>query len=302
MTDRRLVLAAALLASFLALPAAAADTPPGSTSDTLTAETAVTDSLVAERGEVTVTRHLIAEIKAFAGSERNATALVDGLRVGNTVTLSGETPIVRAGVMTTATATFLPPTRAMGYGDVFTAVAIARQQLAAAGIVQPTPDQIKAALSGGAIVGSDPTAEATRLPGVLPLRAQGLAWPRIAERLGVPLGPIATRLKATNAAIANPVAANRGIMMMGGLPSGIVGRQGGVAYSPAAPNGINPTTTPGAAIGRRLLDANNPGAGDNGLSFGASNVPAGATVGAAPGLVGTSGILRGRLLGKDMQQ
>lgn len=280
------IVAAALLA--VTQPTLAADTPSAAAIDTLAAEAGVTDALAAERGETAVARRIAAEFKPFAGSERNASALIDGVRLGNAATLAGETPMTKAQVMATTTVTVMPPTRAMGYGDVFTALAVARQQLAAAGIAQPTPDQIKAALTGGAIAGADPTAAPARLDGVLALRAQGLSWNRIAERLGVPLGPIASRLKATNAAIANPVATRHGVVLMGGLPPGIVGYQGGNRTAAVQPGVIEPGPGGDTAPARRLLSAVDPAAtgGETGIGASAANAVGGVASGVASSVGG----------------
>jgi hypothetical protein len=120
----------------------------------------------------------------FAGGETNATALVNGLRSGTAVSL---TATVNGQSTTT---TFTPATGAMGYGNVALALSLAQQDLAKAGITQPTPAEIQAALEGGSVTtGSGSTAVVTQLTGVLALRTQGQGWGQIAQTLGVSLRP-----------------------------------------------------------------------------------------------------------------
>lgn len=130
---------------------------------------------------------IISSISDFAGSEANARSLVAGLRQGSEVTLT-----VPAGGGQPGTATrFTPPTRSLDYGDVRISLALARGQLAQLGIDRPTPAQIKAVLAGGGVA-TRVSGQATTpflLPGVLQLRAGGIGWAKIADTMGVTLGP-----------------------------------------------------------------------------------------------------------------
>lgn len=108
----------------------------------------------------------------FAGSGANLESLAAGLRHGSEITLTGSGETVR----------FASPTRPMGYGNVTRALDLAMRDLAAAGIKDPTPSEIQAALNGGTI--STPTGDVT-LRGVLELRAQGMGWGQIAHAIGV---------------------------------------------------------------------------------------------------------------------
>lgn len=110
--------------------------------------------------------------QAFAGSNANFESLAVGLRHGSSVTLTEGTESV----------IFVPPTRPMGYGNVTRAIDLASRQLAAAGITEPTPEQIQAAMMGGTV--STPQGDVT-LQGVLQLRSKGMGWGQIAHAIGV---------------------------------------------------------------------------------------------------------------------
>jgi hypothetical protein len=116
----------------------------------------------------------------FAGSRLNAENLAIGLRTGSEITLSS------AGVEQHSGTTFTPPTKPMGYGNVNKALALASQQLAAAGVAQPTPEQIKTSLMGGTI--RNDTGQLVEMQGVLQMRADGMGWGQIAHQLGVKPG------------------------------------------------------------------------------------------------------------------
>ncbi|HEV8096549.1 MAG TPA: hypothetical protein VGP71_12525 [Burkholderiales bacterium] len=109
---------------------------------------------------------------SFAGSSANLESLAAGLRHGSSVTLTEGTTSIA----------FLPPTRPMGYGNVTRALDLARRQLSAAGIANPTPEQLRAAMMGGTV--STANGDVT-LQGVLRLRSQGMGWGQIAHVIGV---------------------------------------------------------------------------------------------------------------------
>ena len=71
----------------------------------------------------------------FAGSPNNASNLVAGLRNGSLIVLT-EPSTPATGQPTQAT--FQPPTRPMGWGNVHTSLALAQTQLAGYGITQPS--------------------------------------------------------------------------------------------------------------------------------------------------------------------
>lgn len=106
---------------------------------------------------------LVQRYTGLAGSEQNAEALVAGLRDSTEVTLSSGS----------ASASFEPPTQKMGYGNIDNALAIAEASLKEQGVVNPTPEQLRAALTG-----------------VLQLRADGKGWGQIANEQGFRLGDL----------------------------------------------------------------------------------------------------------------
>jgi hypothetical protein len=160
---------------------------------TLTAQSRRMDALTTTRSEGAVTERISSDFSAFAGSTTNSDALVTGLRNGTEVSLT----TTDAKGVTTST-TFTPPTGKMGYGNVYTSLALAKQQLVGVGITEPTAAQLQAALVGGTV--TTPTGQTT-LTGVLELRAQGMGWGKIAQSYGYKLGPVISGMKASNAKI-----------------------------------------------------------------------------------------------------
>ena len=110
-----------------------------------------------------------------------------GLRQGSEINLhpDGAQPLPNGNSVS-----FTPSTRPMGYGNVRIALSLAREQLAQNGVTQPTPEQLKVALEGGTLTTGPGTT--TQLPGVLQMRADGMGWGRIAQSMGVKLGPVLT--------------------------------------------------------------------------------------------------------------
>lgn len=169
--------------------------------------TASTAAVASTSGSPQVSR-LAADFGDFAGSDANAAALVTGLRNGTPITLAetavlttttGNPPVTTATTVTTNT-TITPPTGHMGWGNVRHALTLARAQLAAQGISEPSAAQIQAALTGGSIttVGANGS-QSTQLPGILTLRSQHMGWGRIAQTVGVKPGAFANaNAKATS--------------------------------------------------------------------------------------------------------
>jgi antitoxin (DNA-binding transcriptional repressor) of toxin-antitoxin stability system len=153
-------------------------------------EILVMDANATTAGSGAVTGKIAADFQSFAGSKTNATALVTGLREGSEITLTkhGHPP-----------ATFTPPTARMGYGNVSTSLGLAQYQLAQQGISNPTPQQLKIALTGGTIVRNG---QPVVYDGILQMRADGLGWGQIAQQLGTKLGPVVSGIKSQNTSIA----------------------------------------------------------------------------------------------------
>jgi hypothetical protein len=123
-------------------------------------------------------KRLVEKYDRFAGSDRNARELVEGLRNDSEIDLS------RGG----KTTSFKPATDKMGYGNVDIALGLAQASLAEHGIHKPTPEQIRAALNGGTI--TTKSGQRVTLPGVLKLRASGMGWGQVAHKLGVKVGDV----------------------------------------------------------------------------------------------------------------
>ena len=174
---------------------------------------------------------IASEFSIFAGSQDNARSLVTGLRQGSEVTLTNDGP---AG----GGATFTPPTRPMGDGNVRISMALAQEQLIRAGVTQPTAEQLNASLVGGTVT-SD-SGRTTELQGVLQMRAQGMGWGQIANSMGTKLGHVMSGVKQTNQQLAKGqpvpgagVVGSAGITTAAGTRSGVTSSRGNGRGAPA---------------------------------------------------------------------
>jgi len=165
------------------------------TTSTLNTEASRMNTLAASHGEANVTGKISGTFNSFLGSD--SPAVVTGLRNGTPITLTTTTPAATPGASPTVTTTVItPPTGKMGHGNVFTSLALAKQQLGQLGISQPTPQQLQAALTGGKIITG--TGTETQLQGILTMRSQGMGWGQIAQKQGTKLGPVISGLKSAN--------------------------------------------------------------------------------------------------------
>lgn len=222
---------------------------------TLTTQSRQMDTLATARSEGAVSGRISADFSAFAGSTENSNALVTGLRSGSAITL---TSTDAKGTATTTT--FTPPTGKMGYGNVYTSLALAKQQLAAAGITDPTAQQIEAALVGGTVTA--PNGQTTTLTGVLELRAQGMGWGQIAHQYGYKLGPVISGMRASNSAVTKQTAAAKGtagVTTATSAASGAPGNKSGIVTGAGATGGGQ-----GHAYGRGIVTGAGTGVGTGG--------------------------------------
>jgi hypothetical protein len=168
------------------------------TTSALNTEASRMNTFAASHGETNVTGKISGTFNSFLGSD--STAVVTGLRNGTPITLTTTTPAATPGAAPSVTTTVItPPTGKMGHGNVFTSLALAKQQLGQMGISQPTPEQLQAALTGGKITtGTGATPTTTELQGVLTMRSQGMGWGQIAQKQGTKLGPVISGLKSAN--------------------------------------------------------------------------------------------------------
>lgn len=203
--------------------------------DSTTTQTTATTAANSPSGEhdVRYVQSIDGRFGTFAGSSENLQSLATGLRHGTDITLGGS-----GG----ETLSFTPPTRPMGYGNVTHALDLASRQLAAAGITDPTAEEIRAAMLGGTV--STPDGEVT-LQGVLQLRSEGMGWGQIAHTLGLkpgrqvsnPAAATTTSAPATAAAARTAGPANR------------AGGQGGIVTAASASPGQGPKSGAGVTTG-----------------------------------------------------
>jgi hypothetical protein len=142
-------------------------------------------------GEHKVAARFASPFATLAGSQENAVALATALRTGTPATLTYTTIVDGKPVIITETIT--PPTKPMGWGNVSHALALAQFSLAQAGITQPTPAELQAALVGGKITTS--AGKVVTLDGVLTQRASGMGWGQIARSEGTTMGAVNRGLK-----------------------------------------------------------------------------------------------------------
>jgi len=143
------------------------------------------------------TDKLVSSFSDFTGSPENAASLVNGLRTGTAITLSGPTGVGGVGEVRT----FSAPTRPMGYGNIRIALSLAKAQLASQGIGDPTPAELQGALLGKTIVASDGSVTTTQ--GILQMRASGMGWGKIANTMGFKLGAVMSGKQSFTAANAH---------------------------------------------------------------------------------------------------
>jgi len=254
----------------------------------LSGEIMTMDGSATTKGSGVVTGKIATDFETFAGSKENSTALVTGLRSGSEITLTqpGE-----------PSATFVPATKPMGYGNVSTSLSLAKYQLAQQGITNPTPEQLQTALNGGSITIDGKTVE---YQGVLQMRADGMGWGQIAQQLGTKLGPIVSGMKAQNAKLATLPAAksSTGATATGATATGVTTANGargnGVgSHSKSSSNGKGIVTAGG---GGASGVAKGRGAGHVTTASGGASAPRGqgiVTAGGAPGSPVAHGLARG---------
>jgi hypothetical protein len=211
------------------------------TATDLNSQVTTMNNTTASQGQTNVINKISSDFSSFLGS--NSIAVVTGLRNGTPVTLTSTTttPSATPGglpVTTTTTTVITPPTGQMGFGNVYISLALAKQQLSTLGITQPTPEQLQAALTGGAITqttgtGATATTTTTNLQGILTMRSQNMGWGQIAQKLGFKLGPVIAGMKSANHNLASAATASSkgsGVAtangQKGGSDSGIVSGSG----------------------------------------------------------------------------
>lgn len=236
------------------------------TTGTSTTTTTTTTTTAQPATASTTTRKLTSEFSAWAGSEENAAALVNGLRTGSTITLNAAAD----GSAGQAPTTFSPTTKPMGYGNIRIALSMARVQLANQGIANPTPEQLQ-----GALVGTS----GSSTQGILQMRAAGMGWGQIANSTGVKLGSVmsgkyvapppaapttgsgnVTAGAGTSTVAGNSRAHNGVVTASGGSAGGIpAGKPSGITSGVGAGASAGVTTGMGHAYGQGGMGAVNAG-------------------------------------------
>ncbi|MFC5300833.1 hypothetical protein [Azospira restricta] len=245
----------------------------------------------------TPTGKLVSTFSGFAGSEENAASLVNGLRTGSAITLTGSSTGT-GGTTVGETTTFTSPTKPMGYGNIRIAMSLAEAQLASQGITNPTPTQLQGALMGTT---TGTGADATTTQGILQMRASGMGWGQIANSMGFKLGPVmsgkqtfteavaagsTTTAAGTTAAGATSARGKSGVTTAGGSSAG----KGGVTTaggSSAGKGGVATAGGGGNAYGHgKSSVVTAAGGGGGGVASGLGHGNAG---GASAGVVSAGG-------------
>ena len=277
----------------LALLAASAAAVSGQTTTDLNTQAATMNNLASTAGDSNVVGKISGDFSSFLGADANA--VVTGLRNGTPITLktTTTTPSTTPGgtpTTTTATTIITPPTGHMGHGNVYISLALAKQQLSALGITQPTPTQLQAALTGGAITqttgtGTTATTTTTNLQGILTLRSQNMGWGQIAQKLGYKLGPVMSSMKSANQHLAKLPAST------GGTTTGTQSNSSGIVSAGGQSLGNSGQgNSNGKASGSGIVTAS--GRGGNAYGHGASSgivSSSGQSAGSASGVVSAGG-------------
>lgn len=132
---------------------------------------------------------LAPQLSAFAGSDANFQALVNGLLQGIPVTL---TTLTADGFLQTVTFT---PASALSVGDVARLLEAARQQLISRGVANPTAQQIGVVLTGGQL----PTPSGvTQVSGLVPTLTPGGIQPGLLANVPRAPAPVAGTSNPSN--------------------------------------------------------------------------------------------------------
>lgn len=203
----------------------------GQITTALNAEATQMNTLASTHGDSKVVDKISSDFSSFLGADSKA--VVTGLRNGTPITLTSTVPNSTTGVATTETTIINPPTGKMGHGNVFISLALAKQQLGAVGITEPTPQQLQSALTGGQITTTTgttgtgtPTTSTHTLDGILTMRSQNMGWGQISQKLGYKLGPVISSMKHMNQNIATSASTTANVKASGHAKSGIVSAGG----------------------------------------------------------------------------
>lgn len=277
----------AIMLSVGLLTASPALVPAQSATD-LNSQATTMNNLAVSKGETNVVGKISGDFSSFLGSDANA--VVSGLRHGTPITLTFTTTTASTTpgglpVTTTTTTVITPPTGQMGFGNVYISLALAKQQLSALGITQPTPQQLQAALTGGTITqttgsGTAAATTTTNLQGILTLRSQNMGWGEIAQKLGYKLGPVISGMKSVNQNLAST--SNKGATTANSAQTTQSSGSGVVSAGSKENGNMNRGTASGKDSSSGIVSAS--GRGSNGGGYGSGGIVTGS--GRSPGASG----------------
>ena len=234
-----------------------------------TGETSSLDALALSQGQGKVVDKLSAEFSSFLGDDSRA--VVTGLRTGTPFEVTSTTTS-STGTPTTTVTTINPPTGQMGFGNVKITLALAETHLSQYGITQPTPEQLQAALLGGAIMtGSGTSATTTDLQGVLTMRSQGMGWGEISKELGYKLGSVVSGHNAAKHGATVGTTSSTGSGIVNGAGQSVGATEGGIV------------TGSGRSVGKSWKGASIKSRVNKGIVTGSGRSTIGATSGITTG-------------------
>jgi hypothetical protein len=242
------------------------------TTTALNAEATKMNTLASSQGESKVVDKISSDFSSFLGADSKA--VVTGLRNGTPITLTSTAPTSTTGTGgVTDITTINPPTGKMGHGNVFISLALAKQQLGAMGITEPSPQQLQAALTGGSITTTGttatgtPTTTTTPLKGILTMRSQDMGWGQIAHDLGYKLGPVISSMKHTNQNLTTTASTTSGASVKGAGQVNKSSQSGIVSAGGQSHGNSNHGTSNVKGSGSGIVTGSGKGSG-NGYAYG----------------------------------
>jgi hypothetical protein len=242
------------------------------TTTALNAEATKMNTLASSQGESKVVDKISSDFSSFLGADSKA--VVTGLRNGTPITLTSTAPTSTTGTGgVTDITTINPPTGKMGHGNVFISLALAKQQLGAMGITEPSPQQLQAALTGGSITTTGttatgtPTTTTTPLKGILTMRSQDMGWGHIAHDLGYKLGPVISSMKHANQNLTTTASTTSGASVKGAGQVNKSSQSGIVSAGGQSHGNSNHGTSNVKGSGSGIVTGSGKGSG-NGYAYG----------------------------------
>lgn len=136
-----------------------------------------TNTITSKQDNQQVSSTLAGNYTQLAGSQDNANALVNGLRTGQSITLTS-----KSGTSTTVEGSG----KSMGWGGVNNTLALVQASLQKANITNPTGSELALAVSS-----------------ITALRSAGMGWGQIAQSMGLNLGAVVSSSRASEKALSH---------------------------------------------------------------------------------------------------